>query len=100
MLLDLTTKSLMILLNAVPRWMRPLAYGGPSCRTYVGRPARDSRIRLYRPSFSHRSSIFGSVVGRLAFIEKAVFGRLTVCFKSTFGESIGGVTSMVAIAAS
>src|SRR6185312_12277434 len=56
MVFDLTTKSFRILLNAVPKWMRPLAYGGPSCRTYVGRPARDSRMRRYRPSFSHRSS--------------------------------------------
>jgi hypothetical protein len=32
----------------------------------------------------------------LAFIEKAVFGRLIVCFKSTFDESIFGVTTIVA----
>src|SRR4051794_35348057 len=77
--------------------MRPFAYGGPSWRMYCGRPARDSRICRYRPSFSHRSSIFGSACGRLAFIEKLVFGRLTVCFRSTFCESIGGVTTIVPV---
>ena len=55
-------------------------------------------MRWYRPSFSHRSSIFGSAVGRLAFIEKLVFGRLTVCFKSTLCESIGGVNTMLPVA--
>src|SRR5438309_1442798 len=38
----------------------------------------------------------GSATGRLAFMEKPVFGRLTVCFKSTLCESIGGVTTMLA----
>ena len=95
MVFDFTTKSFRILLNAVPRWMRPLAYGGPSCSTYVGRPARDARIWWYSFSFSHRSSIFGSACGRLAFMEKAVFGRLMVCFRSTFCESIGGVNTML-----
>ena len=38
---DLTMKSFSILLNACPRWILPFAYGGPSCRTYFGRPARE-----------------------------------------------------------
>src|ERR1022692_3469283 len=96
MVFDLTTKSLRILLNAVPIWIRPLAYGGPSCSTYNGRPARDARILWYSFSSSHRASILGSACGRLAFMEKAVVGRLTVCFSTTFCGSILGVTSMVA----
>ena len=38
----------------------------------------------------------GSVCGRLAFMGKAVLGRLIVCFKSTLAKSILGVDSMVA----
>src|ERR1022692_712910 len=95
MVFDLTTKSLRILLNAVPIWIRPLAYGGPSCSTYNGRPARDARILWYSFSSSHRASILGSACGRLAFMEKAVVGRLTVCFSTTFCGSILGITLMV-----
>src|SRR5664279_2432983 len=53
-------------------------------------------MRSYSFSFSHRSSMTGSVRGRLAFMEKAVFGRLIVCFRSTSFESIFGVTTMLA----
>src|ERR1035438_2354807 len=53
-------------------------------------------MRSYSFSFSHRSSVTGSVRGRLAFMEKAVFGRLTVCFRSTFCKSIFGVNTMLA----
>ena len=40
-----TTRSFRILLSAVPRWRWPLAYGGPSCSTNSGAPARASRTR-------------------------------------------------------
>ena len=33
---DFTTRSLRILLSAVPMWIWPFAYGGPSCRTKRG----------------------------------------------------------------
>ncbi len=33
-----TTKSLMHLLSACPRWIAPFAYGGPSCRIYFAAP--------------------------------------------------------------
>ena len=36
---DLTITSLRTLLSMVPRWMLPLAYGGPSCRIHSGRLA-------------------------------------------------------------
>src|SRR3954465_1139343 len=62
---------------------------------YRGRPARESRICRYSPSFSHRSSIFGSACGRLAFIEKSGLGRLTVRFRSTF--FLGGGISIVPV---
>ena len=59
-------------------------------RLPFGVPVRAARILWYSCSFSHRSSNFGSVCGRLAFMEKAVLGRLTVCFRSTLCESIVG----------
>ena len=40
------------------------------------------------PRASQRSSSLGSACGRLAFMEKSVCGRLTVCFRSTLCESI------------
>jgi hypothetical protein len=40
-----TTRSLSTLLNAVPMWMSPLAYGGPSCSTNAGPPALTSSER-------------------------------------------------------
>src|SRR4051812_29276770 len=83
MLLAFTMKSFRILLNAVPRWMLPFAYGGPSCKTNTGLPFRASRICSYKPSASHCASIFGSAIGRFAFIGKSVFGRFTVFFRST-----------------
>src|SRR3954468_21654305 len=82
---DFTTKSLMILLSAVPMWMLPLVYGGPSCRMNFGAPRRRSRIFPYRSIAAHRASASGSVVGRLAFIGKSVRGRLTVSFHSGMG---------------
>src|SRR6185437_3602611 len=91
MLFDFTMKSFRILLNAVPRWMLPLAYGGPSCKTNMGLPLRAWRIRPYRSSDSHRSSILGSAVGRFAFIGNPVFGKLTVFFRST-EETFMGLT--------
>jgi hypothetical protein len=42
---DLTTMSFRILLTAWPRWMSPLAYGGPSCRMNFGRPLAALRTR-------------------------------------------------------
>src|SRR6476469_6177610 len=82
---DLTTSSLRILLSAVPMWMLPLAYGGPSCSTNFGAPARRSRIFPYRSIACQRASVSGSLVGRLAFIGKSVRGRLTVSFHSGMG---------------
>jgi hypothetical protein len=41
---DLTTRSFRILLRAVPMWILPFAYGGPSCNTNFGAPRRASRI--------------------------------------------------------
>src|SRR5205814_6746545 len=69
-------------LRAVPRWMSPFAYGGPSCSTNFGAPFRRSRIFPYRSMASHRPSVSGSLVGRFAFIGKSVRGRLTVSFHS------------------
>src|SRR6185312_11204388 len=91
MLFDFTMKSFRILLNAVPRWMLPFAYGGPSCKTNRGLPLRACRIRPYRSSDSHRSSILGSAAGRFAFIGNPVLGRLTVFFRST-EEAFMGLT--------
>src|SRR5947207_9005622 len=65
--------------------MLPLAYGGPSCSTNFGAPVRCARILLYRPISAQRASVAGSAVGRLAFIGKAVRGRLTVSFHSGMG---------------
>ena len=41
---DLTTSSFRILFSAVPMWMLPFAYGGPSCSTNFGAPLRRARI--------------------------------------------------------
>src|SRR5262245_14450819 len=77
--------SFKILLRAVPRWMSPLAYGGPSCNTNFGAPFRRWRIFPYRSRAAHRASVSGSLVGRFAFIGKSVRGRLTVSFHSGMG---------------
>src|SRR4051812_20564346 len=82
MVFDFTTKSFKHLLSACPRWMGPLAYGGPSCSTYSGAPLRAARIFSYRPRLSHFSSHLGSLAGRLAFMEKLVLGRLSVLLSS------------------
>src|SRR5580704_6809314 len=66
-------------------WMLPFAYGGPSCSTNFGAPARRSRIFPYRSIAAHRASVSGSLLGRLAFIGKSVRGRLTVSFHSGMG---------------
>src|SRR6185437_13389909 len=72
MVFDLTTKSFRHLFRACPSWMAPLAYGGPSCRTYTGLPWRDCRIWPYKSFFSHFSSHLGSFWGRPAFMGKSV----------------------------
>src|SRR5262245_19661469 len=82
---DFTTMSFKILLRAVPRWMLPFAYGGPSWSTNIGAPSRRSRIFPYRSMASQRLSVSGSLVGRFAFIGKSVRGRLTVSFHSGMG---------------
>src|SRR5207342_3145747 len=82
---DLTTSSFRILFSAVPMWMLPLAYGGPSCSTNFGAPARRSRIFPYRSIACQRASVSGSLVGRFAFIGNSVRGRLTVSFHSGMG---------------
>src|SRR5262245_40192094 len=79
---DLTTSSFRILFIAVPMWMFPLVYGGPSCSTNFGAPFRASRILPYRSIPFQRASVPGSLVGRFAFIGKSVRGRLTVSFHS------------------
>src|SRR6059058_669304 len=65
--------------------MLPLAYGGPSCRTYFFLPFRRASIFRYRSIAAHRASVCGSLVGRFAFIGKSVRGRLTVSFHSGMG---------------
>ena len=82
---DLTTRSFRILFIAVPMWMLPFAYGGPSCSTNFGAPRRCRRIFPYRSMAVHRASASGSVTGRFAFIGKPVRGRLTVSFHSGMG---------------
>src|SRR6266850_753271 len=82
---DLTTSSFRILFSAVPMWMLPLAYGGPSCSTNFGAPRRRARIFPYRSMAAQRASVSGSLAGRLAFIGKPVRGRLTVSFHSGMG---------------
>src|SRR5437899_6569820 len=66
-------------------WMLPLAYGGPSCRTYFFFPFRRASIFPYRSMAAQRASVCGSLVGRFAFIGKWVRGRLTVSFHSGMG---------------
>src|SRR4029078_9106369 len=82
---DLTTNSFRILFIAVPMWMLPLVYGGPSCSTNFGAPCRAARILPERSRVFQRASVSGSLVGRLGFIGKSVRGRLTVSFHSGMG---------------
>ncbi len=63
-------------------WIWPLAYGGPSCSTYFGRPARARAICPYRSMDSQRAIAAGSATCRLAFMGKSVRGRLTEFFQS------------------
>src|SRR6185437_13641454 len=86
MFFDLTMKSFKHLLSACPRWIGPLAYGGPSCKTYPGAPFLASRMRSYSRISPQRSRILGSFWGRFAFIGKPVLGRLMVDFRSTRWE--------------
>src|SRR6266852_3262092 len=88
MLLVLTTKSLSILFRPVPRWISPVGYGGPSCRTNNGLPLRTSRMRSYRFSSCQAASCLGSFCGKLAFMGKSVFGRFSV-FLSSRGSDMG-----------
>src|SRR6516225_5522979 len=90
MLLDLTIMSFRTLFRPVPKWMVPVGYGGPSCSTNSGFPARASRIRWYTFSACQASSCFGSFCGKLAFIGKSVFGRFRVFFNSR-GSDINAV---------
>src|SRR6185436_358152 len=83
---DFTTMSLSTLFMAVPMWISPLAYGGPSWSTKRGAPFRRSRICPYRSSASQRASVSGSLTGKLAFIGKSVRGRLSVSFQSVMSE--------------
>src|SRR5690349_9136522 len=66
--------------------MRPLAYGGPSCSTYSGAPARTSCSRWYKSIASHFCKRRGSFCGRLPFCGNGVLGRLTVAFRSSFAS--------------
>ncbi len=75
---DLTMMSLRILLTAWPRWIAPLAYGGPSCSTNSGRPLALARSCAYRPSASQRAKVSGSRLGRSPRIGKSVAGRWRV----------------------
>src|SRR5260370_30726464 len=88
MLLVLTTKSLRILFRPVPRWISPVGYGGRSCKTNSGLPLRTSRMRSYRFSSCQAASCLGSFCGKLAFMGKSVFGRLSVFFSSS-GSAMG-----------
>src|ERR1700734_2541538 len=92
MVLVLTTKSLMHLLRAWPRWMAPLAYGGPSWRMYLGCPARAVRIWAYKSCSCHVWRRAGSFCGRLAFMGKVVSGRFSVDF-SALGSGFAWVAS-------
>src|SRR5690606_7832029 len=75
---DLTMMSLRILLTAWPRWIAPLAYGGPSCSTNSGLPFACSRRRAYRSSRSQRSSVAGSRLGRSPRMGNCVAGSRIV----------------------
>ena len=73
-----TMKSFRILFSAVPMWMLPFAYGGPSWRMKRGRPAEAARTAASRPIFFQAARRSGSRRGRSAFIGKSVFGRFSV----------------------
>src|SRR5699024_2065032 len=70
--------SLMILFRAVPMWMLPLAYGGPSWSTNRGLPSLCFISWLYRSFLSQSSSMAGSFLGRPARISNRVLGRCRV----------------------
>src|SRR4030095_12607817 len=63
----------------------------PSCRTNFGALRRFARICAYKSIAFQRARASGSAVCKLAFIGKAVRGRLTVSFHS--GIRSGSVTS-------
>src|SRR5262249_22751929 len=58
--------------------MWPFEYGGPSCRTNGGAPARAARVRAYSFDSIQRSMNAGSRWARSAFIGKRVSGSMTV----------------------
>ena len=66
-------------------WMLPFAYGGPSCSTNFGAPARPHESCRRGPWPPSGRASRGSLVGRFAFIGKSVRGRLTVSFHSGMG---------------
>src|SRR5690606_2504302 len=88
--------SLRILLTAWPRWITPLAYGGPSCSTKRSRPFACSRRRAYRPSDSQRSRIAGSRLGRSPRIGKSVAGRCRVALYGLSGLLVLSALTLVA----
>src|SRR6185312_14812660 len=67
---------------------------------YLGEPARAAWICAYKSCFCHDSRRAGSLTGRLAFIGKAVWGRLSVdlsafggCSGLDFGPGVSGIRS-------
>ena len=58
----------------------PFAYGGPSCKINFSLPLEFFLNLSKILSFSHFFKISGSLVGKLAFIEKAVLGNCKVSF--------------------
>src|SRR4051812_38504301 len=58
--------------------MLPLEYGGPSCSTNSGAPARAATIRSYSLISSHRARISGSRFARSPRMGNGVSGRITV----------------------
>ena len=71
----------------MPRWIWPLAHGGPSCRTVSARrpAARESDDRA---DLVHQAMVSGSAACRLAFIGNSVRGRLSVSSSQAWGRSI------------
>src|SRR5258707_691426 len=49
---------------------------------YLGAPARAARIWVYKCCCCHAARRFGSFSGRLAFMGKVVWGRLSVDFNA------------------
>src|SRR5699024_9776325 len=83
---------------AVPIWMLPLAYGGPSCSTKRGLPSLCFISWLYRSFLFLSSSMTGSFLGRPARISNRVLGRCRV--QSYWDFVLGTGTTLLKILSS